>query len=106
MWNSNTHLLRHLRSLVLVGNAFKPFKVLSGGLKKRAREEETKRNGSQAGKDVDDGDNKRQDQGRSVWLVSPAIALLDNWPLWSFQDTATPVFSFPKRDMLARFLSY
>lgn len=38
MWSSNTHLLRHLRSLVLVGDAFKLFKVLSGGLKKRGQE--------------------------------------------------------------------
>lgn len=37
MWSSNTHLLRHLRSLVLVGDAFKPFKVLSGGLKKEGK---------------------------------------------------------------------
>lgn len=37
MWSSNTHLLRHLRSLVLIGDAFKPFKVLSGGLKKEGK---------------------------------------------------------------------
>lgn len=97
MWSSNTHLLRHLCSLVLVGDAFKPFNVLSGGLKKRAREEETKTDGSQAGKDVEDGDNKRQDQESSVWLVFPAVFLMDSWLLWFFQQTATQAFYFPKR---------
>lgn len=92
MWSSNAYLPRHLHSLILVGDAFRPFKVLSGGLKKkRAREEETKGDGSQAGEDVEDGHNKKQDQGGSVWLVSPAVVLLDSWPLWSLQQTAPPV---------------
>lgn len=38
MWSSNAYLPRHLCSLILVGDAFRPFKVLSGGLKKRGRE--------------------------------------------------------------------
>lgn len=91
MWSSNAYLPRHLCSLILVGDAFRPFKVLSGGLKKkRAREEEAKGDGSQAGEDVEDGD-KKQDQGGSVLLVSPAVVLLDSWPLWSLQQIAPPV---------------
>lgn len=43
MWSSNAHLLRHLCSLILVGDAFRPFMVLSGGLKKESKRGEERR---------------------------------------------------------------
>lgn len=67
MWSSSAHLLKHLRSLILAGDAFRPFKVLSGGLKKESeREKKTKGDISQAGEDED---NKRLSLADSPQLL-------------------------------------
>lgn len=45
-------------------------------------------------------------KGRTKWLVSPAVFLLDNMLLWSLQQTAPPAVPFLKRNMFTGLLNH